>query len=94
MIEKPDEMNPSAGMYLIMQLIAIAISATIVIPLFFLAGGMTIAINIPYSATPSALWIGCGRRSVATAPTTVPAVQQRTGSDSSPAIYIGVISPV
>ena len=37
MIEKPDEMNPSAGMYLIIQLSAIAMSATIVIPLFFLA---------------------------------------------------------
>ena len=51
-----------------------------------LAGGMIMAINIPYKAIPIALDNFCGISWVAAPPTKVPSVQPTTGVRISPAI--------
>ena len=78
MIRIPPERLLIRGAYVKTAEISIPAMTVIRTGLDSLAGGMMIAMNIPYSAIPSALISLCGRISPAAAPVTVPETHPKT----------------
>ena len=76
-ITKPVETLFRSGMNVKQQLKSADISTTAVTVGDFFMGGMNIAINMPYIATPRADWTIAGRILPITAPSRVPSAQPR-----------------
>ena len=83
-ILKPDEISLRTGVISKSRLDIIDAIISPRITLFFLAGGMIIAINIPYKATPNALKTLAGRMLPDSAPRNVPKVHPGTATQIAP----------
>ena len=89
----PVGMDLSIGRYLKAQLKAIDNKTQSAVVFSFFATGTTIAINIPYIASPKAAVATAGKTLPAKAPKNVPDVYPKTGKLMSPSIYLLPTSP-